>query len=68
MVRVIFGIIAIIVLVVGIALVFGGAIFYPEKKYTGNEGVMNHKRTKLKFIGYVVCMVAFLIGLIMGAI
>ncbi len=68
MTRVIFGIIAIIVLVAGIILVFGGPVFYPEKKFEGNEKLMIRKRTKLKLIGYVVCLVAFLIGIILGSI
>lgn len=68
MVRIIFGIITILALLAGTILIFGGAVFYPEKKWQGNEKVMMRKRVKIKAIGYVVCLCAFLIGIILGSI
>lgn len=68
MAKIVFSIIAIIILLVGVVLVFGGPVFYPEKKYTNNVAIMNRKRTKLRLIGYVVCLVAFLVVLIIGSI
>ena len=66
MAKLIFGIIALIVLAVGVVMIFGNAVFYPEKQFAGDEKSMNHKRTRLKLIGYVVCMFAFLIGIIIS--
>ena len=50
MLKLIFGILTIIALIIGVMFIFGGAVFYPEKKYVGAEAVMNHKRMKLKLI------------------
>lgn len=68
MLRMILGILDLLILATGVLLVFGGPIFYPDKKYEGNEVLKNHKRTKLKAVGYVVCLVAFLMGLIISSI
>ena len=66
--KIFLGILTIIALLVGVILIFGGKVFYPEKKFQNAEAVMHHKRMKIKLIGYVVCMVAFLIALISSSL
>lgn len=64
MAKLIFRIIAFVVLVVGFVLVLFGGAFVPEHKY--NPEVRNHKQIKIKLIGYIVCAVSALIFLIVS--
>ena len=64
MAKLIFRIIALVILAVGFIFVLFGGAFIPENKYPTE--IRSHKQIRIKLIGYIICGFAALIFLIIG--
>ena len=64
MAKLIFRIIALVVLVVGFVLVVGAKVFVPEHKYKAEE--RERRALKIRIIGFIVCAFSALIFLVVS--